>query len=63
MSDPIYSSYSSPTLIAELANTLAYAKFSKRIAQHGTSITALVARYEALVTQVFNHAHAACHRR
>lgn len=44
--------YSSPTLIAELANTLAYAKFSKRIAQHGTSITALVAQYEALVTQV-----------
>ena len=27
--------YSSPTLIAELVNTLAYAKFSKRIAQHG----------------------------
>ena len=44
--------YSSPVLIGELANTLGYAKFAKRIAQFETSIAALVAQYEALVTLV-----------
>ena len=44
--------YSSPVLIVELANTLAYAKFAKRIAQFETSVVALVAQYEALVTLV-----------
>jgi len=44
--------HSSPVLIGELANTLAYAKFAKRIAQFETSIAALVAQYEALVTLI-----------
>jgi putative PIN family toxin of toxin-antitoxin system len=44
--------YSSPVLIGELTNTLGYAKFAKRIAQFETSIAALVAQYEALVTLV-----------
>lgn len=44
--------YSSPVLIEELANTLAYARFAKRIALFETSIAALVAQYEALVSLV-----------
>ena len=44
--------YSSPVLIAELANTLGYGKFVKRIALYETSIAVLVAQYEALVTLV-----------
>jgi putative PIN family toxin of toxin-antitoxin system len=44
--------YSSSVLIGELANTLAYAKFAKRIAQFETNSAALVAQYEALVTLV-----------
>ncbi len=40
--------YSSPVLIEELANTLGYARFVKRIALFETSIAALVAQYEAL---------------
>lgn len=44
--------YSSPVLIAELANTLGYQRFVKRIALYETSIAALVAQYEAMVTLV-----------
>lgn len=44
--------YSSPVLIAELANTLGYQRFVKRIALFDTSIAALVAQYEAMVTLV-----------
>lgn len=44
--------YSSPVLIGELANTLGYEKFARRIAQFDTSIASLVAQYEALVTRV-----------
>jgi len=44
--------YSSPALIDELANTLSYAKFARRIAQSDASIAVLVAQYEALVTLV-----------
>lgn len=50
--DEAVSLHSSPVLIAELANTLGYAKFTKRIAQFDTSIVALVAQYEALVKHV-----------
>lgn len=39
-------------LLDELANTLAYAKFASRIAGFGTSISALVAHYTALVNLV-----------
>ena len=42
--------YSSPVLIEELANTLGYQRFVKRIALFDTSIAALVAQYEAMVT-------------
>lgn len=44
--------FSSPALIEELANTLAYAKFTQRIARFGTSIAALVAQYEAMVNVI-----------
>lgn len=44
--------YSSPVLIEELANTLGYQRFVKRIALFDTSIAALVAQYEAMVTLV-----------
>ena len=44
--------YSSPVLIAELANTLGYQRFVKRIALFDTSIAALVAQYEAMVALV-----------
>ena len=44
--------YSSPVLIAELENTLGYQRFVKRIALYETSIAALVAQYEAMVTLV-----------
>lgn len=50
--DEAVSLHSSPVLIAELANTLGYAKFAKRIVQFDTSIEALVAQYEALVKYV-----------
>ena len=42
--------YSSPTLIDELAQTLRYPKFSRRIEQFGTTPSALTVRYSALVT-------------
>ena len=44
--------YSSPVLIEELANTVGYQRFVKRIALFDTSIAALVAQYEAMVTLV-----------
>lgn len=50
--DETISLYSSPVLIEELANTLGYQRFVKRIALFDTSIAALVAQYEAMVTLV-----------
>jgi uncharacterized protein len=44
--------YSSPTLIDELAHTLSYRKFAKRLALFEVSIATWVARYQALVTVV-----------
>ena len=44
--------YSSPTLIDELANTLRYTKFTRRIALYATSAEVLVMHYQALVTLV-----------
>jgi uncharacterized protein len=42
--------HSSPALIDELAQTLRYPKFTKRIESFGTTPSALTARYSALVT-------------
>jgi len=50
--DETLSLYSSPVLIRELANTLGYEKFAKRIAQFHTRVGILVAQYEMLVTLV-----------
>ena len=50
--DESISLYSSPVLIGELANTLGYQRFVKRIALFETSVAALVAQYEAMVTLV-----------
>ena len=44
--------FSSAVLLDELAHTLGYSKFSARIATFGTSISALVAQYMALVSLV-----------
>jgi putative PIN family toxin of toxin-antitoxin system len=44
--------YSSAVLLDELAHTLGYSKFDKRIAAFGTSIAALVGQYTALVSLV-----------
>jgi putative PIN family toxin of toxin-antitoxin system len=44
--------YSSAVLLDELAHTLGYSKFDKRIDSFGTSIAALVAQYTALVSLV-----------
>lgn len=44
--------YSSPVLLDELARSLAYPKFAARIARFGTTITALVAHYTALISQI-----------
>lgn len=44
--------YSSPALIDELGNTLAYPKFAQRIARYETSVEALVAHYRALLILV-----------
>jgi uncharacterized protein len=44
--------FTSPVLLDELAQTLGYSKFTARIKRFGTSITALVAQYTALVTLV-----------
>ncbi len=44
--------FSSAVLLDELAHTLGYAKFANRLESFGTSITALVAQYTALVTLV-----------
>ena len=48
----VFSPYSSPVLIDELARTLAYPKFASRIVSFGTSIDGLVAQYAALVSLV-----------
>jgi uncharacterized protein len=42
--------YSSPTLIDELAHTLQYPKFARRIALYATTPATLAAQYTALVT-------------
>lgn len=44
--------YSSPVLLDELAHTLGHPKFAARIDSFGTSITALVEQYTALVSLV-----------
>ena len=44
--------FSSAVLLDELAHTLGYAKFTKRIESFGTSIAALAAQYAALVNPV-----------
>jgi uncharacterized protein len=44
--------FSSAVLLDELAYTLGYSKFTKRIESFGTSIAALVAQYTALVSLV-----------
>jgi putative PIN family toxin of toxin-antitoxin system len=44
--------FSSAVLLDELAHTLGYSKFTKRIESFGTSIAALVAQYTALVSLV-----------
>jgi uncharacterized protein len=44
--------YSSPVLLDELAHTLGYSKFDKRIDGFGTTIATLVAQYTALVSLV-----------
>lgn len=44
--------FSSAVLLDELAHTLGYLKFTKRIESFGTSIAALVAQYTALVSLV-----------
>lgn len=44
--------FSSPVLLDELAHTLGYSKFDKRIEAFGTSIAALVGQYTALVSLV-----------
>jgi uncharacterized protein len=48
--DATLSLYSSPTLIDELAQTLQYPKFARRISLYATTPAALVAQYAALVT-------------
>jgi len=44
--------YSSPALIDELGNTLAYPKFAQRIARYETTVETLVAQYRALLILV-----------
>jgi uncharacterized protein len=44
--------FSSPVLLDELAHTLGYSKFDKRIDSFGTTIATLVAQYTALVSLV-----------
>ncbi|MCA0242535.1 MAG: putative toxin-antitoxin system toxin component, PIN family [Proteobacteria bacterium] len=44
--------FSSAVLLDELAHTLGYSKFTKRIESFGTSIAALVAQHTALVSLV-----------
>jgi putative PIN family toxin of toxin-antitoxin system len=50
--DILITLYSSPALIDELAHTLNYPKFSKRITQAATTPAALALRYSALVSLV-----------
>jgi uncharacterized protein len=44
--------FSSPVLLDELAHTLGYSKLAARIESFGTSITALVTQYTALISLV-----------
>ena len=44
--------FSSAVLLGELANTLGYTKFTKRVESFGTSIATLAAQYAALVSLV-----------
>ncbi|MEO8123788.1 MAG: putative toxin-antitoxin system toxin component, PIN family [Burkholderiales bacterium] len=44
--------YSSPVLLDELAHTLAYAKFARRVQHFGVNAQVLVAQYAALVSLV-----------
>lgn len=44
--------FSSAVLLDELAHTLGYTKFTKRVESFGTSIAALAAQYAALVNPV-----------
>ena len=44
--------FSSPALLAELANTMRYRKFAARVESFGTGVEALVAQYAALVSLV-----------
>ena len=46
--------FSSPVLLDELAHTLGYSKFTRRIESFSTSIAALVAQYTALVSLVMS---------
>lgn len=50
--DEGFTLYSSPALIDELTHTLHYQKFVQRIERFGTTPSALVAQYSALVTLV-----------
>jgi putative PIN family toxin of toxin-antitoxin system len=50
--DDLVTLYSSPVLSDELAHTLNYPKFSKRIAQAATTPAELALRYSAVVTLV-----------
>jgi putative PIN family toxin of toxin-antitoxin system len=50
--DKAFTLYSSPALIDELAHTLHYQKFVQRMGRFGTTASALVAQYSALVTLV-----------
>jgi putative PIN family toxin of toxin-antitoxin system len=50
--DDAVSLYSSQALVEELRHTLAYRKFTTRIARYQTSVDALVAQYAAVVSLV-----------
>jgi len=50
--DEAFTFYSSPALIDDLVHTLHYQKFVQRIGRFGTTPSALVAQYSALVTLV-----------
>jgi uncharacterized protein len=52
--------YSSAVLLDELAHTLGYSKFALRIKSFGTSVSALLAQYTALVSPVAPASLPAC---
>ena len=47
--------YTSPMLLDELAHTLGYARFARRMERYGTDIDALLKQYSELVTVVTPH--------